>query len=123
MTTVCMEQNLMVVNNLKHCEKYFKSNLTYRKRNNWISEIDVCIASYKILNCIQSFNVNNDLNLPSDHAPIAVALSPTLVDRAALAVRAGALGDHATLYSRCQQKSKVKCPIKLCNINIENLTE
>lgn len=69
MATECIEQNLMVVNNLKDGEKYYRRKLTYRKRNEWITEVDVCIASQQILRCIQSFSVNNDVDLPSDHAP------------------------------------------------------
>ena len=65
--------------------------------------------------------MDNDLDLPSDHAPIAVTpLFPPVVDRVALSVRAGSLGDDAVLYSRSRQKSQLKRPIKLCNINVDN---
>lgn len=64
MATVCRERNLVVVPNLKCGKKYHKSNLTYMKGNEWISEVDVCIASYKAVSCIESFNVNNYLGLP-----------------------------------------------------------
>ena len=49
MSTVCIEQSMIVVNNLMFNEIHFESNLTYRKRNEWISEVDVCIASRKML--------------------------------------------------------------------------
>ena len=43
----------------------------------------------------------NDASLPSDHAPIAVRVQPTVVDGVALVERARRLGDHATLHSPC----------------------
>lgn len=70
MSTVCMEQDLLVVNDLKFNEKHYKSNLTYRKKDEWISEV----ASHEILHCVHDFHVFNTLDLPSDHA--SIALSP-----------------------------------------------
>ena len=118
MSTVCVEQNLIVINNLKFNDMYYASNLTYRKRNDWVSELDVCIVSCNILQCIKEFSVNNDLSLPSDHAPIAIVLSPPSVDRVSLGERARYLGDHATLYTTCNN-SQCKRPIKFSNISQE----
>lgn len=116
MSTLCVEHNLVVVNNLKYDENLFKSKLTYRKRNEWISEVDVCVASHKILDCIKDFFVCDDLDLPSDHAPIAVTVSPSAVDIVNLKVRACSLGDHSTLYLNCKKKSPLTRPIKFCSI-------
>ena len=107
----------MVVNNMKYDGKYYVSNLTYRKRNDWISEIDVCIAAHKILHYIQNFTVDQDLTLPSDHATISIVLFTPVVDMLSLDVRSRSLGDHATLYSNCKQKFQLNRNIKFCNID------
>ena len=120
MSTVCIEQSMVVLNNLKFNERYFESKLTYRKKSEWVSEVDVCIASRKMLCNVESFSVNNDLSLPSDHAPIAAVISPPVVDRRSLDMRARSLGDHATLYSRCRQRSQPRRHVKYEDINNEN---
>lgn len=66
--------------------------------------------------------MNNDLDLPSDHAPIAVTRLPPVVDRVSLGVRASSLGDHTVLYSMCKEKSQLNRPIKVLNINVDNFT-
>ena len=43
--TICSENNLIVVNNLKSSDKHFPSNNTYKKKNTWISELDTCTIS------------------------------------------------------------------------------
>ena len=119
MSSICMDNNLIVVNNLKMEGIHFQSKLTYRKGNEWVSELDTCIASVDILKNIEGFCVYDDLTLPSDHAPIAVSLSPTRADRAALVARARGLGDHATLHSSCNHANLVKRPLKFNTINVK----
>lgn len=68
-------------NNLKFNDLYYRNKLEYRRRNEWVSELDVCTASCIILQCIKEFSVNNGLSLLSDHGPIYFVLSPPGVDR------------------------------------------
>ena len=48
----------------------FQTGLSFRRRETWISEIDICISSEKTLKFIKSLSTNQDLQLPSDHAPL-----------------------------------------------------
>ena len=54
---LCRDENLAVVNNLKYGEKHFKSYLSFRRRQQWISEPDLLIISRKGLNLIESFQM------------------------------------------------------------------
>ena len=113
--SICCEENLAVVNNAKIGSKVFKSNLTYKKGNNWVSELDLCLVSPDLLDYISDFNIIHDSSLPSDHAPLSFALqhSPCLNE---LLQQASFLGDHAVLYSR-NKRSACKRPIKYDQIN------
>ena len=67
---LCRDENLAVVNNLKYGEKHFKSYLSFRRRQQWISEPDLLIISRKGLNLIESFQMRQYFkgkNLCSDH--------------------------------------------------------
>ena len=46
-------------------------------------------------------------------------MSPPVVDRMSLDLRARSLGDHATLYSECKQRSQLKRHIKFGDISNE----
>lgn len=83
----------------------------------WKSELDVCLASPTLLKCVRGFMVWQDASLPSDHAPIAVSVSPPNVDMAALYASAKCLGDHATLYTR-GHNSSVRKAFRISNINV-----
>ena len=68
---MCDDNNLVVVNNLKFGDKHFRSNLSFRKKNVWISEPDILITSKKGLQIIESFNMVQYFegkHLFSDHA-------------------------------------------------------
>ena len=72
LSAICIEQSVLVVNNLKTPTSYYPGNKTFRKRNEWISEIDVCVASPSIVHRINEFRVRQDENLPSDHAHVTI---------------------------------------------------
>ena len=118
LASLCSNEMLIVINNLKTHKQYFPSKLTFKKTNEWKSELDVCIASTCMVQYLSEFNVWQDMSLPSDHAPISVSVSPPGVDVKDLCVRAQNLGDHATLHTR-SNNALVKRPTKSCNINVE----
>ena len=63
----------MIVNNVIHGENTFGGNLTFKRRNEWISEIDLCVAKENSLILIKDLTVKQDVS-GSDHAPICVTL-------------------------------------------------
>ena len=72
--SICVDSDLIVLNNLKYYENYFSDLSTFRRRNIWISQLDLCIISKSIINQVTSFDVNQDLLLPSYHAPIILGV-------------------------------------------------
>ena len=89
--------NLLMVNNLTHKDKTFKGDLTFRKRQRWISEIDVYLISKCSISMIKNFHVDQRLDIPSDHAPISVALDVGCINSnlSDVRMRADELGLHA----------------------------
>ena len=67
---VCVEDGLMVINNV-HEQQHFKGGETYKKGNEWVSELDLCIISYNMLKYMNDLRVIYENDLPSDHAPLA----------------------------------------------------
>ena len=75
---LCEDKKLVIVNNLKHGGNHFKSNLSFRKKANWISEPDIFITSESCVQHIASFNMLQRFNgklLFSDHALVDVAMN------------------------------------------------
>ena len=76
LSTLCMNSNLLVINNLKTTNHLFRGK-TYRKKDSWISEVDVFLGSCDALRNISSINVHQTIHLPSDHAPISFRITVT----------------------------------------------
>ncbi|XP_045124370.1 uncharacterized protein LOC123512192 [Portunus trituberculatus] len=115
---ICLEGNLLVMNNLQTRDKYFPSKLTYRQGMQFVSELDLCLVSPNVIDCIHSFDVNQDVSLPSDHAPISVSLKPPSFNMNSLYDRACELGAHAALISPSHSRL-VEKPIKFDSIDPE----
>lgn len=114
--SMCIDNQLLVVNNACVDGKHYPSKLTYRQGTEWISELDICAVSRNMVECVHSFSVLQNFELPSDHAPISLTLQPPSVNLDSLSVRASNLGDHAVLYS-CQNGSLVRKSIKFHEVN------
>ena len=65
---------LVLLNGLEITGKKFGGDLTYRQRNRWISEVDICLASPMMLPSITHFETHQRLDLPSDHAALGVSV-------------------------------------------------
>ena len=65
----------MLVNNLIFSDKIFSDSFTFRRKEQWRSQLDYCIVSQELLDAIQKFDVIQDLTLPSAHAIISVGMS------------------------------------------------
>ena len=73
-TELCIKNLLVPVNNLSTLSSKWSSDLTYRKKTRWISEVDLCLISIPLVDAVSNFHVNKDVRFPSDHAPVSVAL-------------------------------------------------
>mgnify|MGYP001551171155 CR=1 FL=1 len=68
-------KELVLINGLTTGTKELAGALTYRKGPRWISELDSCLVSPAILPTIEKFEINQNLQIPSDHAPISITLN------------------------------------------------
>ena len=74
LSNLCVDNSLVVVNNIKTATCHFPSNKTYKKGKQWISELDTAVVSFKLLKCINRFIVHQTDWLLADHAPIFIEL-------------------------------------------------
>ena len=74
LTALCKTCDLLVANHLVTGNTELGGGLSFRKRQNWISEIDLCVASATMLNRISQLALYKNTNLPSDHAPLAITV-------------------------------------------------
>ena len=116
MSTICTDNDLLVVNNLRTFDKHFVSDKTYRKKGTWISELDTCIVSQNLVRCINDFSVVRQSGLPSDHAPIAVTVT-TDVDLDSILMRAKSLGDYSALCGDVGKHKLTKKSVKFSNMD------
>ena len=55
LSNLCVDHDLLVINNLQTPTYNFIGNKTFKKRNNWISELDTVVASYKLIKYMSNF--------------------------------------------------------------------
>ena len=92
---LCADTDSVVVNHLSLPDRSYGGSLSFKKQE-WISEIDLCIASKPAIPFISHLNINQNVRLPTDHAPVEVHIelvrcSP---DMNATLARSEALGSH-----------------------------
>ena len=122
-TTICKENDLVVVNNLKFGEKQFVGDKTYKQGNRWVSELDVCVVSCNFIDNIRSFQVHQGSNLPSDHAPISLQINVNSFSPQYLLSRASLLGGHNSFLGRKEHKWLDRKPIRFNEINAETFSD
>ena len=122
LSSVCQASKLVLINNLKTSDKHFLSRKTYRKGEQWVSELDVCIVSSGVVSRVSEFQVFQNDSYLSDHAPIAITLSLPTLDLENLSARAHHLGDHAVLYDACNPNRHVRKPVHYNDIDETTFT-
>ena len=70
----CIANRLIPVNNLNTCNQEWEGKLTFRKKQRWISEVEVCLVSAPLVDAVTNFAVNQNVKFPSDHAPCMVVM-------------------------------------------------
>ena len=75
---MCQSNNMVIGNHLVYGEHTFGGGLSFRRGSNWVSEIDLCITSEKVLNHLKCVEISQNI-LGSDHAPMMVRLNLTSV--------------------------------------------
>ena len=72
--SICINNDMVVVNGLIEKYRKFDDSMTYKRRNKWISRIDMCLLSPTLISLIDSSSVIQNAHLPSDHAIITCTM-------------------------------------------------
>lgn len=115
---VCENNSMVVANHFSHKDKTSGGNLSYRIRDTWVSELDLCLINYQFIDVIKKLETNQDVR-GSDHAPLCIELDFShhlLVPQLLLLERASNLGQ--TYYRPpVAQFSKKSTSYKLVDIH------
>ena len=72
--SICINNEMVLVNGLVGKNLKFDDSMTYKRKNKWISRIDVCLISSSLISLIDAFAMLQDEHLPSDHAIITCTI-------------------------------------------------
>ena len=122
-STLCLDHKLVVLNNLKTSSKHFHGGLTYRKRDTWVSELDTCLVTSRLIDYVRNFEVVKTVNFPSDHAPISISLDVPGTHLDSILDRAEMLADHAVLHGSAARTCLTKNSIKYSRIDKEKFVD
>ena len=118
LSSICVDNELVVLNNIKSSVHHFQSKKTFKRTNQWISEIDTCVVSFDMLNSCKEFLVHQTDWLPSNHAPISLALKLPKVNLDVLLTRANHLGGHGALLGQAKQERMANRPVRYEDVNV-----
>ena len=112
--SICKDNGLMVANNLITKDVKLTSSLTYRVRDKWVSELDLCIISEELVPAMSRLHVNQDLLFPSNHAPVSVNINfpQRSMGISELVTRSADIGMYPNTH-----KSVCKSPIQYSRID------
>lgn len=119
LATICKDNELLVINNLKTDTKHFVSEKTYRKKDVWVSELDVVVASRQLVHDIDAFQVHQTTDLPSDHAPVTLEVRLPSVNIAALDTRVSMLGSYGSLTEWQGRGGRQRRPVGFRSLNTD----
>ena len=75
--SIAEENDIIIVNGLIGENRKFDDSLTFKKKETWISRLDLMLCSYDIIPLIDTFKVIKEHHLPSDHAIISCSIKFT----------------------------------------------
>ena len=105
LTTVCQTHNLVPLNHLIHRDLVCEGGFTYRQKERWISQLDWALCSIDLLDTVQRFNVTHTMNLPTNHAPIAINLGNFKMSTEEIVSRSRTLGVVDRPSISCENKT------------------
>ena len=89
---ICKNCDIVPVNNLIYEQKTFHGGLTYRQKDNWVTQLDWALVSKSAIKHVHSFKILNDIVLPTNHAPVEITIGGFYTPASDLLERAKQLG-------------------------------
>ena len=117
-------RDLVLLNGLNAYRMSNAGECTYRKGTRWISELDSCLVSPALLPAITQFDINQSLQIPSDHAPISLSLSVKCIQQESDAMqqvlaRSANLGT-VQVEAQTPAQWRPRRPMRMESIDVEN---
>lgn len=115
LVNVCNNNKMVIANHLRTGTKVVGGDLSFRRKEEWISEIDLCVVKENSVDLIEGLVVNQEVGR-SDHAPLSVTLnldSGVCASARELLVRSAGLGDS------CQHQSQHKLRKSVCHKRVD----
>ena len=139
LSDVCVDVDILPLNNLKFKDKHFRGDYSYREGKRWLSEVDMCLVSRTVLPAVSHFNIDQNPHFPSDHAPVNVIFDCDILkshtytcasNSESLLARASMLGAHNDPKKNSQAQLKgppdmpdVRKQVKSSNVNRNQFVE
>ena len=115
MINFCQTHNIVPVNHMIYRNAVCDGELTFKRKNTWISQLDWVLCSKKILKHVKSFKILKDIMLQTDHAAIALCLHDLICSPTHIKSCAGELGAYNCLQTT--QSKYIKPAIKMQQID------
>ena len=71
---LCRDTNGVIMNNIMSKDQHYKGSLCFKRKQTWISEINLCVCSANDLDS-EMFEINQRQNFPSDQAALELCLN------------------------------------------------
>ena len=110
---IAKDNDMVLLNGLNRERNRLDDSLTYRKKDQWVSCLDLMFCSVELLHNVENFEVmQGNCRLPSDHAVISASLKmPCHIDLKKLLQRAVLLNEYDV---QCKPNKR---GIKFCQID------
>ena len=102
---LCKEKSLVIANHLKYENRTLGGNLSYKKGNKWISELDLCLVHKKAIPLVKEVTIRQDIK-GSDHAPLCVIMDINISDLIAPLLRDRASNLGQSYYASQTRNNK-----------------
>ena len=112
---------MVIGNHLLYNNRQLGGHLSFKRRQQWISELDICLAKQECLDQITKIDIRQDV-LGSDHAPLCVTIaipSATITNIDLLMKRSAMLGQ---LYKQSKVAKTLRKSSSFKDTDLPSLT-
>ena len=118
---MCNNNDMVIANHLLHNGRQLGGDLSFKRGNTWVSEIDTCLAKQECIDQILEVHTHQGMR-GSDHAPLSVTvaiLTATITNIDMLMKRSEMLGQ---VYTQANDNQNLKQTPSHRKLNLEQLT-
>lgn len=117
--SLCSGNALLVLNNLQTRIKYFPRKKTFKKGEQWLSELDAAVVSHQLVQYVVKFDVYQTDWLASDHVPISLDMIYYQTLPLTLLARVSYLGGHTSLQGQLARAAMVNTCRRFKFVNMD----